>query len=98
MEEKLIGVDVETGIEFQLHENLSLLQAIEKSRGNVIKVGCRGGGCGLCKVRIVSGEYEVGKMSAKHILPKDLELGNVLACRCFPRGNIVFKVIKTKRC
>jgi len=98
LDNDFVGVDAVKGITLKLCGSLSLLQSIERSGRGLVKVGCRGGGCGLCKVRIVSGEYDVGKMSSKHISPKDLEQGNVLACRCFPRSNIIFEVIKTKRC
>lgn len=63
----------------------SLLQAIP--------VGCRGGGCGICRVKILVGEYEAKKMSRKHIPLEHQEEGIALACRVSPRSNLEIEVL-----
>ena len=41
---------------FELNDEDSLLVSSEKAMNKAIPVGCRGGGCGLCKIKILSGE------------------------------------------
>ena len=50
---------------FTVVDGETLLKASERCLGHIIKVGCRGGGCGVCKVKVVKGDYETGKMSLK---------------------------------
>jgi ferredoxin len=80
---------------FHCEEQQSLLHGMEATRiiGSAIRcipAGCRGGGCGQCKIRVVEGDYWCKKMSAKHIDDAAREKGFVLACRCYPRSDLVF--------
>ncbi|WP_245768305.1 2Fe-2S iron-sulfur cluster-binding protein [Geopseudomonas sagittaria] len=34
-----------------------------------VLVGCRGGGCELCLVLVVRGEFDCGRMSSRHAPP-----------------------------
>ncbi len=65
-----------------------LLIAMERMCANAINVGCRGGGCGVCKIRILRGEYECKRMSKAHISDAEQQQGFVLACRVFPRTDL----------
>ncbi|WP_296058979.1 2Fe-2S iron-sulfur cluster-binding protein [uncultured Amphritea sp.] len=38
-------------------ENESVLHGMARLGKKGILLGCRGGGCGVCKVRVLSGEY-----------------------------------------
>ncbi|WP_431475415.1 2Fe-2S iron-sulfur cluster-binding protein [Marinobacter sp. KM021] len=40
-----------------------------------VPVGCRGGGCGFCKIRVLEGDFECGKMSKVHAPPEAVEKG-----------------------
>lgn len=63
-----------------------------------IPVGCKGGGCGICKVAILEGEFSSKKMSRKHISKEEEKQGVVLACRTMPKSDLRLKalgVIKT---
>lgn len=62
---------------------------MELSGDHFLPVGCRGGGCGICKVAIVRGAYHLGKMSSRHVQPEELERGIALACQIFPDGDLV---------
>jgi ferredoxin len=78
-----------TGEHFNCGRDENILHAMERSRVGVamlhsIPVGCRGGGCGICRIRIVSGEIVTKKMSVKHVTGKQRQAGFVLACRAFP--------------
>ncbi len=67
----------------------NLLAAFEKSAVDTgVDIGCRGGGCGVCKIRILSGSYRKRVMSKAHISPQDLANGIVLACRVFPESDM----------
>ncbi|MGD9944923.1 MAG: 2Fe-2S iron-sulfur cluster-binding protein [Burkholderiaceae bacterium] len=66
----------------------SLLAGMERLGRKGIPVGCRGGGCGVCKVLIVSGQVHAAKMSAAHVSPRERDEGYVLACRAFPRSDL----------
>ena len=69
----------------------SLLVAMERSGTQAIKVGCRGGGCGMCKVRVVQGSYSSKRMSRAHVSESDEQQGIVLACRIFPETDLIIE-------
>ena len=71
----------------------NLLRGMEVLGRRGIPVGCRGGGCGVCKVHIKSGAYEARKMSKACVFEEEQAQGIVLACRVFPRGEISLEVI-----
>lgn len=65
-----------------------LLQAMIAARRTAIKVGCRSGGCGICRVKITQGTYASLKMSRSRISQEDEAAGIVLACRVLPRSDM----------
>lgn len=71
----------------------SLLTAMERYALKVVPVGCRGGGCGFCKIRVVEGEYECGKMSRAHAPPEAIKQGKVLACRIYPVTDLIIECL-----
>ena len=85
-------------VTFDCADGASLLIGMER-RGvgrdlvECIPVGCRGGGCGVCRVRILAGEYESKKMSIKHVTPEERDAGIALACRVFPAGSMQIEVL-----
>lgn len=58
-----------------------------------IPSGCRGGGCGVCKVEVLHGHYRRKRMSRSHIDEDDLEHDRVLACRIYPESDLIIRVI-----
>lgn len=78
---------------FDCPETMSLLAGMVKLGRRGIPIGCRGGGCGVCKVEIVAGSYEASTMSRDHVSVNDERQGCVLACRVHPRSDIVLTVI-----
>ncbi|WP_020656192.1 2Fe-2S iron-sulfur cluster-binding protein [Massilia niastensis] len=84
---------VETGESFQCLAGETLLQGMARLGRKGIPVGCLNGGCGICKVHIVSGEYECGAMSRAHVAEEDICHGVVLACRARPRSDVQLKVV-----
>ncbi|MDK2778259.1 MAG: 2Fe-2S iron-sulfur cluster binding domain-containing protein [Pseudomonadota bacterium] len=84
---------------FWCDENDSLLTGILKANSSGIPAGCRGGGCGVCKIQILSGEFSTGCMSGCHVSAEDKAAGKLLACRVYPRSDIELSVIgKMIRC
>lgn len=79
---------LETKEEFICNENTVVLEAMKRSGVKPVLYGCFGGGCGVCKMKILSGDYEViQKMSRAHI--KDLKEHIVLVCCIVPRSDLV---------
>jgi ferredoxin len=73
--------------------SLDLLRSMERLGRKGIPVGCRGGGCGICKVQILCGSWHCEKMSTSVLTQDEQRQGIVLACCCYPRSPIVLKVI-----
>lgn len=77
----------------------TLLAGMETLARRGIPVGCRGGGCGVCKVRIESGRVHALKMSREHVSETEQAAGVVLACRAYPRSDVQLSAIdKLARC
>lgn len=58
-----------------------------------IPVGCRGGGCGVCKVEVLSGSFVRKVMTRAHVSAEEEAQGKVLACRIFPGSDLELRVI-----
>lgn len=86
--------EVVSQISFSVQVGDSLLKGMEKASFSIVGVGCRGGGCGLCKIHVLGGEFETGKMSALHVSHEDSKVGRILACRCYPATDVEFKLIE----
>lgn len=76
-------------VRFQASETRNLLVAMEQARQSGIDVGCRGGGCGKCRVRVLDGEYVSKRMSRAWISAEEEVEGVVLACRIFARSDLL---------
>jgi CDP-4-dehydro-6-deoxyglucose reductase len=73
--------------ELVCREDQSLLDAA-CSQGVTMKYACKGGGCGLCKIKVNEGSYERGK-SSKAVLPdSEREQDYTLACKTFPKSDM----------
>lgn len=57
--------------------------------GVKIKVGCKGGGCGICKIQVLEGEVDRGICSRSVLSHEEIEEGYALACQAQPMGDIV---------
>ena len=83
----------DTGETYKCDERISLLVGMENLGKKGIPVGCRGGGCGVCKIEIVSGTYTTRVMSRDHISEAEEAQGIVLACRVRPTSPITLRVL-----
>ncbi len=78
---------------FSCSPDVSVLRAMELVGRTGIPVGCRGGGCGVCKIIVVAGEISTRKMSRAHISEKDEANRTVLACRTFAKSDLLVEVV-----
>lgn len=78
---------------FDCAEGLNVLQGMMLRGRRGIPVGCRGGGCGVCKVRVLDGRYSTGMMSAGCVSLEERESGMALACKLFPETDLRLAVV-----
>ncbi len=84
---------VQTGESFPCATSESLLQGMLRLGRKGIPVGCVGGGCGVCKVRIVQGEVaRLGPVSRAHVSVEEEAQGCTLACRVAPLTPVTLEV------
>lgn len=80
----------ETGDAFECRGDESIFEAMRRARCGPVLYGCFGGGCGACRMRIVSGKYYLFKrQSAAHIGKADEKEKVVLLCCAQPRDDMV---------
>lgn len=83
----------DSGEHYACGEHKSLLLGMVALGKKGIPVGCRSGGCGVCKVQVLSGEVDTRVMSRAHVSLEEQAQGIVLACRAQPRSDITLAVI-----
>lgn len=87
-------VEIEnTGERFPCDAKQNVLKAMEQLRRKGIPVGCRGGGCGVCKIRVIAGCYNTEKMSRACITVSEEAEGFALACRIYPTSDLQVVVV-----
>ena len=84
---------VNTQETFVCKEDENVLRGMERLARKGIPVGCRNGGCGVCKVRVAAGLYDTRKMSRSVVSEAEEMQGCVLACKIFPRSDLVVEVV-----
>ncbi len=87
----------DTGEDYRCPPDRDLLRSMERLGRKGIPAGCRGGGCGVCKVHILSGSVTSKKMSRAHVSVEEEASGYVLACRTCPRSDVRLKVVGKMR-
>ncbi|WP_396905660.1 2Fe-2S iron-sulfur cluster-binding protein [Mycolicibacterium phlei] len=62
-------------------------------QGYTYRFGCRRGGCGVCKVQLLSGDVEYSKPVAESVLSEsDKADGVCLSCRAVPLTDVVIRL------
>ena len=77
-----------------------VLVSLERARGfgqlrnlpRRLPVGCRRGGCGICRVKVLSGEYRSEVMSRAHVSAEDEAAGIVLSCCIYPLSDLSLRL------
>ncbi|MGH1355784.1 MAG: 2Fe-2S iron-sulfur cluster-binding protein [Thalassovita sp.] len=69
-----------------------LLCALEREFWNPsqrpVRVGCRQGGCGACRIKVTDGQYATEKMSRDHVTEEEEKQGFALACCVYPQSDL----------
>lgn len=60
--------------------------------GKRIPVGCRRGGCGVCRVEVLDGAYRTDPMSRTHVSEGDEQQRIVLACCLYPQSDLSLRL------
>jgi ferredoxin len=81
-------VACDNGKAFTCKEGESVLLAMQRLGIPGVVIGCRGGGCGVCRVRVTQGQYRLGKISRSYVNEAEIAQGIVLACRLYPESDI----------
>ncbi|WP_174492240.1 2Fe-2S iron-sulfur cluster-binding protein [Acinetobacter sp. Marseille-Q1623] len=63
-----------------------------------ISYECNAGGCGTCKIEVLSGEVENLWEDAPGLSDRDKRKGRLLACQCRPKSDCVIKVRLDEQC
>lgn len=83
----------DSGEVFNCTGEQNLLRAMEALGRRGIPVGCRGGGCGVCKVRVIQGRFSTRKMSRACLSAEEERDGVVLACKVFAASDLSLRVV-----
>lgn len=87
----------DTGESYLCDENETVLVGMARLGRKGIPLGCRGGGCGVCKVAVLEGRFQAGAMSRQHVSADEQRRGEVLACRIRPESGLTLKVVGAMR-
>lgn len=88
---------LDTGESYRCAEQRSVLDGMAALGKRGIPVGCRGGGCGVCKVQVLRGPVLKGAMSRDHVSEQEEAAGAALACRIRPAGDLELRVLGRMR-
>ena len=83
----------DTGESYTATETRSVLEGMEALGKKGIPVGCSQGGCGVCKVQVLEGQYTRRVMSRAHISAEEESTGCVLSCRIYPNSDLRLNVV-----
>lgn len=76
---------------FSCSHSQSLLDAA-LVQGIRIPHACKGGGCGMCKIKVEEGRFERG-LSSKDVLPDtERTINYTLACKTYPMSDMKFSI------
>ena len=80
------------GVHVEARDEETLLRALARA-GLRYRVGCKRGGCGICKVQLKLGEVSYERPIAESVLSDDERVeGICLSCRAVPITNIVIEL------
>ncbi len=63
-----------------------------RRQGIAIPLGCRGGGCGMCKIQVIEGSFNRGTSSLAVLTEVDRKENYSLACKTYPQADIRIKI------
>jgi len=88
----------DSGDSFFCKEEQNVLLAMERLGHKGIPVGCRGGGCGICRVQVLGdGKFRTKKMSRAQVSADDEAKGICLACKLIPESDLKIRALGFSR-
>ncbi|WP_298282587.1 2Fe-2S iron-sulfur cluster-binding protein [Acidocella sp.] len=93
-------ITVEGAGEATCYEDERALVAMERAQGfgrlrglaRKLPVGCRRGGCGICRVLVLEGDYRSDPMSRSCVSAEDEARGLVLSCAIYPLSDLTVRL------
>lgn len=84
---------VEPGhVEVELYEGETILEGLYRN-GYAYRIGCRRGGCAICKVDLLEGEVSYNRPVASEVLTdEEKATGTCLSCRAVAESDISIKL------
>ena len=83
------SIAFENGPSFPCSDGTAVAVAMKRFRIRTTMLGCRGGGCGVCRVRVIDGNYRTSRMSREHVTKEDETNGYALGCCLYPESDLV---------
>lgn len=83
----------DTGECFVCAGHFTVLRGMESLGRGGIPVGCRRGGCGVCKVEVLEGTYRKRVMSRDRVSLEDEFAHRVLACCIWPTSDLRLRLL-----
>lgn len=83
----------DAALSFPCRDDQSVLGAMIQAGASALQVGCRSGGCGVCRVQVLEGQYRTGTMSHAQVDPIDRDRGIVLSCQLFPSSDLSLRAL-----
>ncbi len=82
-------VTVQPGdVRVNIGEGSSILDGLYAA-GYAYRIGCRRGGCGICKVDLLDGQVDYDHSVAETVLTRqEKDSGTCLSCRAVPQGDV----------
>ncbi|WP_338452230.1 2Fe-2S iron-sulfur cluster-binding protein [Niallia oryzisoli] len=70
-------------------------KVVQAAREQMVKVPCAcvGGGCGICKVKVFSGQYEMDKYAKSALSDEEASGGYILLCKAHPLSDLQLELI-----
>lgn len=62
-----------------------------------IPSGCQRGGCGMCKVKVTEGMYQMGLISNTALTEEEQKEGYVLSCKTVPKSDLVISLVHDRQ-
>jgi len=85
---------MDSDVIFSCAEDEAVLAGMLHNGKGPLRYGCGGGGCGICRMRVLSGEWFAFKpMSAAHVSEADKREGVILLCCVQPRSDLVIAAV-----
>lgn len=79
-------------VELECRPDETIMGSLNR-HGFTYRIGCRRGGCGFCKVDLLSGEVEYNKVVSPAVLSEaEREEGVCLSCRAVPVTDVVIRL------